>query len=260
MTGSVERYYSKLSQGEWDRLERPFDRIEFMSTMRLIEKYLPDNGHVLDIGGGPGRYTVELLKRGNRVTLFDLSPDLVKLAQQRLDSLKLVAEGVHVGDARNLELFRDGSFDALLLMGPLYHLTSRNDRLQVLREARRVLKPGGRGLVAYLNAWGVIRTGLSDFPEQYENPKFVKSFFVEGELGIWYWSNLKLIRDEVHEAGFEIVACGGMEGFAGGMARVIDKLAEENPKAYDQVLRAVVESSEMPQYRDSTDHFHAIVT
>jgi SAM-dependent methyltransferase len=259
MTQSIENFYSALRQGEWDRLESAFLRIEFLSTMRLIEKYLPNTGHVLDIGGGPGRYTIELLKRGNRVTLLDLSSDLVRLAEQRLRNSKLAAEGLYVGDARNLERFADHTFDAVLVMGPLYHLSSRDDRLLVLQEARRVLKSGGRGLLAYLNAWGLIRTGLTDFPERYESRQFVESLFSEGGLGIWHWSNPNLARDELREAGFKTVAYGGMEGFTAGMAGVIDKLARDNPRAYEKVLNAAIESSEMPQYRDSADHLHFIV-
>jgi S-adenosylmethionine-dependent methyltransferase len=145
-------------------------------------------------------------------------------------------------------------------MGPLYHLPLRTDRLRVLKEARRVLKPGGRALVAYLNSWGLIRTGLTDFPEQYENPQFVQSMFHEGGLGIWYWSNPNLARGELTEAGFETVAYGGMEGFAGGMAPIINRLAKEHPRAYNEVLKAAVESTELASYRDSTDHLHWVVT
>jgi S-adenosylmethionine-dependent methyltransferase len=260
MNNSVASFYAGLGQGEWDRLEDPFLQIEFLSTLRLINKYFPSKGHVLDVGGGPGRYSIELLNRGYKVTLLDLSPELISLADSKLNSLNLVAEGLHVGDARDLAAFKDNTFDALLLMGPLYHLPNRLDRLQALKEARRVLRPGGRALIAYLNAWGLIRTGLTHFPEKYEDPQFVQSMFHEGGVGIWYWSNPDLAKGELTEAGFDTLAYGGMEGFAGGMAAVINKLAAENPRAYEQVLKAAVDSSELAPFRDSTDHLHLVVT
>lgn len=260
MSNSVEAFYADLGQGEWDRLDTPFSKIEFLSTLRLIDRYFPGKGHVLDIGGGPGRYAVELLTRGYAVSLFDLSSELIALADKRLKALNLAVEGLYVGDARHLEAFGDNSFDALLVMGPLYHLSHRSDRLMVLKEARRVLKPGGRALMAYLNSWGLIRTGLTDFPQHYENPQFVTSMFHEGGLGIWYWSNPDLARAELTEAGFETVAYGGMEGFAGGMAPIIDRLAKEYPRAYNEVLMAAIESTELACYRDSTDHLHLVVT
>jgi hypothetical protein len=106
----------------------------------------------------------------------------------------------------------------------------------------------------------MIRTGLNDFPGKYEDPQFVESLFHEGGAGIWYWSNPNLAREELTEAGFEIVAYGGMEGFAGGMAPIINKLAEANPRAYAEVLKAAIYSSELASYRDSTDHLHLVVT
>jgi S-adenosylmethionine-dependent methyltransferase len=260
MSDSVAAFYAELGQGEWDRLDTPFSKIEFLSTLRLIDKYLPGRGRVLDVGGGPGRYTIELLKRGYAVSLFDLSSELIALASARLKAVSLSVEGLYVGDARHLEAFEDNTFDALLVMGPLYHLPLRSDRLLVLREVRRVLKPGGRAIMTYLNSWGLIRTGLTDFPEHYKDPQFVQSMFHEGGLGIWYWSNPDLAQAELAEAGFQTIVYAGAEGFAGGMQPIINRLAQENARAYDEVLKAAVESSELARYRDATEHIKFVVT
>jgi ubiquinone/menaquinone biosynthesis C-methylase UbiE len=260
MADSVGAFYAELGQGEWERLDTPFSKIEFLSTLRLIDKYLPGRGRVLDVGGGPGRYTIKLLKRGYTVSLLDLSPELLAIADQQLKTLHLAVEGLYLGDARKLEAFEDNSFDVLLVMGPLYHLTTRSDRLLVLREARRVLKPGGRAIMTYLNSWGLIRTGITDFPEHYKDPQFVQSMFREGGLGIWYWSNPDLAREELAEAGFQTLGYAGAEGFAGGMQPIINQLAKENPRAYDEVLKAAVESSELARYRDATEHIKFVVT
>ncbi len=260
MADSVGAFYAELGQDEWDRLDTPFSKIEFLSTLRLIDKYLPGRGRVLDVGGGPGRYTIELLKRGYAVSLLDLSPELLAIADQQLKTLHLAVEGLYLGDARKLEAFEDNAFDVLLVMGPLYHLSTRSDRLLVLREARRVLKPGGRAIMTYLNSWGLIRTGITDFPEHYKDPQFVQSMFREGGLGIWYWSNPDLAREELAEAGFQTLGYAGAEGFAGGMQPIINQLAKENSRAYDEVLKAAVESSELARYRDATEHIKFVVT
>jgi ubiquinone/menaquinone biosynthesis C-methylase UbiE len=260
MTDSVAAFYTQLGQTEWDRLDTPFSKIEFLSTLRLIDKYLPGRGRVLDVGGGPGRYAIELVKRGYAVSLFDLSSALLAIADQQLKSLHLAVEGLTVGDARDLAAFEDNSFDVLLIMGPLYHLSERSDRLLALREARRVLKPGGRAIMTYLNSWGLIRTGLTDFPEHYQDPQFIQSMFREGGLGIWYWSNPDLAQAELAEAGFQTLVYAGAEGFAGGMQPIINRLAQENPRAYDEVLKAAVESSELARYRDATEHTKFVVT
>jgi ABC-type nitrate/sulfonate/bicarbonate transport system substrate-binding protein len=122
-----------------------------------------------------------------------------------------------------------------------------------------VLRPGGTALAAYLNSWGLIRTGITDFPTKYEDPSFVRSMMRDGGLSIWYWSTPVLERAELGSVGFYVVAYGGMEGFAGGMWPLIEKLAQEHPQAYEHVVDAAVESCELPQYRDATDHLTFIL-
>jgi len=257
----VESYYRDLHHGEWNRFDTPKFRVEFLSTLLLIDKYLPGTGRALDLGGGPGRYTVELLQRGYEVTLFDLSRNLVNLARERLQSLHLTAKGLEVGDARDLSRFAATTFDVVLVMGPLYHLPELDDRMRVMREARRVMKPGGRAILAYLNGWGLARTGLSDLVQRVERPDYLDSMMDEGTIDrrLWYYSNPNRARTEIEEAGFRIVTYIGAEGFAGGMTPILERLAADNPLAYEQAIQAAAHSSALPQYRDATDHLHFIV-
>lgn len=171
-TEQVRGYYQRLDIGEWNRFERPLQRIEFLSTLRLIDKYLPNQGEACDIGAGPGRYSVELLRRGLKVTLFDLSPNLLSIARDHIARAGLTASAFYTGDARDMSLFGDQLFDVVLVMGPLYHLKEPHHRIRVLSESRRIMRKGGRGLVAYLNGWGLIRTGITDFPSRYEDAGF----------------------------------------------------------------------------------------
>ena len=79
----VKEWFTKTARGEWRRLQKDaYRRIEFIVTMHFLEKYLPKHGLVLDAGGGPGRYTIELAKRGYNVVLLDLVPEMLKLAKK----------------------------------------------------------------------------------------------------------------------------------------------------------------------------------
>jgi hypothetical protein len=141
------------------------------------------------------------------------------------------------------------------MLGPLYHLPSRRERLQSLGEAKRILKRDGVALIAYLNAWGLIKTGVTDFPERYTDPAFLQSLLGTGAgLAIWSWSNPELARDEIREAGFEVLTYAGAEGFLAGMAPLVETLARDRPAAYAEAVKIAAESSELPQYRDATDH------
>ncbi len=138
----VERYYDAGAQGEWERQDR--NRTEFAVTWRALDDYLPKPpAAVLDVGGGPGRYSVGLARRGYAVTLFDLARNNLDFAQAKAAEAGAALAGCVQGNALDMSRFADASFDAVLLMGPLYHLLELDQRRTAVREACRVLKPGG---------------------------------------------------------------------------------------------------------------------
>ena len=179
MSEVVKDFYNSNAARERARLDLPLCRIEFASTLRLIDKYFPRHGRVCDIGGGPGRYSIELIHRGYAVTLLDLSDEEIRLARTELDRRGLSAEQLIVGDAQNLGVFASASFDAALLLGPMYHLVEAEKRTYVLRELTRILKPGGVAIIAFLNSWGLIKTGIVDFPNQYRDISTLRSMLGE---------------------------------------------------------------------------------
>jgi hypothetical protein len=115
--------------------------------------------------GGPGRYTIELLKRGCHATLFDLTAENIALAKTKVAESRLTADEFLVGDARDLSALSGRRFDGILALGPLYHLTERQERIAFLESARSLLNSGGILIAAHLNAWGIARTLLTDAPE-----------------------------------------------------------------------------------------------
>ena len=263
----MRRYYDSASESEWERLDTGLSRIEFAATLRLMEKYFPASGAVCDIGSGPGCYAIELAKRGYQVTLFDLSEKLLERGEQAFAAAGISASQFVQGDARDLGVFADESFDAALQLGPLYHLIEREDRSQVLGELGRVLKPGGRAIVAFLNSWGLLKTGIVDFPTRFCNAAFLRGMlgeksFVGRELAGFtecHWSNPEIAGREIEAAGLRIVSYAGVESFVGGMAPQLAALRENAPSAYDNVVAFAAETAELPQFRDATDHVHFVV-
>src|SRR5207237_579114 len=132
------------SQNEAERLFQGRSRLEFTRSQELIRRYLPPPpASVLDVGGGPGVYACWLAREGYTVHLVDATPLHVEQARRASEAQPdYPVASVSLGDARKLE-WPDESVDAVLLMGPLYHLTERQDRLAALREAKRVLRSGG---------------------------------------------------------------------------------------------------------------------
>ena len=151
----VRRYYDERIEDEWGRLER--HRTELAVTLRALSDYLPDPpASVLDVGGGPGRHSVELASRGYDVTLVDLSPGMVEFARGKARERSVRVTAVQ-GSATDLSRFPDAGFDTVLLMGPLYHLVEAADRQQAAREARRVLWPGGVIFGSFITRYAEIR-------------------------------------------------------------------------------------------------------
>ncbi len=266
MSEAVRGYYDRQVEREWGRLDGPYRRLELVTTLHLIGRHFPASGHVADIGGGPGRYTVELLQRGYRVTLVDLSSRAVEFANGKLAELGLRAEAVLCTDARDLGVLPHHAFDGALLMGPLYHIVDEDGRAQALRELRRILKPGAPAVVSFLNPWGILRAGLAEFPEAYRRFDYVRDLLAD-------WVQLGEQRafteaafltppqalSELRKAGLDIVTYAGAEGFAAGMLDELERIAAADPVAYENVLRLAAETCELPQYRDSTEHLHAVV-
>jgi S-adenosylmethionine-dependent methyltransferase len=267
MPDHVSDFYNANVDREWMRLELPLQRIEFESTLRLVDKYFTKTGRVCDIGSGPGRYALALAGRGYSVSLVDIAQGLLDRAKVAFDAASMSADRFVLGDAQHLDTFESEMFDAALLLGPLYHITDSAGRARALFEMRRILKPNGVAIVAYLNSWGLLRTGLDDFPAWYRNVDTVRSLldaksYSGAELPGFteaHWSTPLHALAEVREAGFEVLTYAGAEGFCGGMGPAVAALAAGDRNAYENVVAVAVETAELPQYRDTTDHLLVVV-
>lgn len=214
MDEEIRAYYE--TGVEADRLSEGYSRVEFERTKELLGRYLPREGaRVLDVGGGPGAYAEWLVEQGHAVRLVDATPLHV---EQALDRAQGRFDAV-LGDARALEE-DDGSYDVVLLLGPLYHLIEREDRLRVLREAHRVLRPGGFVAAAAISRFASLLDGL--LRHYLSDPKFWA--IVEGDLAdgrhrsagefftTAFFHHPDELATEVESAGFVFDAVFGVEG------------------------------------------------
>jgi ubiquinone/menaquinone biosynthesis C-methylase UbiE len=155
----VVEYYEQYA--EESRLEQGSSRLEFERTRDILTRVLPPPpARVVDVGGAAGVYSAWLAACGHDVRLLDGSPRLVAEARKRNAALTHKITALDVGDARALP-YEDGSADVVLVMGPLYHLPSRDDRLAALREAMRVLVPGGVLAVAAISRFASALDGVA---------------------------------------------------------------------------------------------------
>lgn len=140
----VKNCYAKLRRIEWQRLiKNPYRRLEFETTMYFLKKHLPKKGLILDAGGGPGRYTIELAKLGYDVVLLDLTPELLAVARKKIRGNKVGknVRQIMQGSIDDLSMFRKATFDGVVCLGgPLSHIMSKKQRNKAVDELIRVAK------------------------------------------------------------------------------------------------------------------------
>ena len=143
----VKNYYDSDVLMEWNRLEEhPY---EFELTVRMMNRYIKPGDSILDIGGGPGRYSLYFAGRGCDVTLLDLSSSNVNFALKKAEELNVRLNGI-VGDAREVGELVSGSYDHVFIMGPMYHLLDEQDRARAINSALPLLKEGGNLYVSFI--------------------------------------------------------------------------------------------------------------
>jgi SAM-dependent methyltransferase len=161
---SVRAYYDQFGEREWERLARTDDGlIERTINQHVIGQHLPPASTVLDLGGGPGRYTIWLAGQGHRTTLADLSPRLLEIARRevRAAGVQDRVDAIVEADACNLSRWEDGAFDAVLALGPFYHLPEKMEREQAAAEVSRVLRSGGLAFIALMPRFSFLRRTIA---------------------------------------------------------------------------------------------------
>jgi len=138
-------YYS--SHDEEGRLLSRHGQVEFLTTMRYVEKYLFPGARILEIGAGTGRYSHSLAQKGYAVDAVELLEHNIGVFKSNTTPEEAIT--IRQGDARDLSAFANDTYDTTLVLGPLYHMYTQEDKRQTIREALRVTKPGGIVFAAY---------------------------------------------------------------------------------------------------------------
>jgi len=179
MSKTVRRWYDARAKHEWTRLfQDGYHQLEYLVTTYFLQRYLPKAGVVLDAGGGPGRYTIELAKKGYDVVLLDLSPKCLAIARSEIkragveDRVKEIVKG----SITDLSRFRNELFDAVLCLGPLSHLLEKSKRERAAVELVRVAKKKATIFISVFNLYGAFRAVLLGHPENLIDPSHEELF------------------------------------------------------------------------------------
>ena len=259
MDDEIRAYYE--TGVELDRLAQGYSRIEFARTKELLHRHLPPPpARILDVGGGPGTYALWLADAGHDVRLVDATPRHIEEARARSRGRFSAVEG----DARKLDE-ADDSYDAVLLLGPLYHLTERAERVRALCETRRVLRVGGLVAAAAISRFAPLLDGL--YGGYLSDPRFwpvVERDLVDGQhrspadagetfFTTAFFHHPEELAAEVEEAGFRLAGVFGVEG-PGWL--LVDRWEDE--QARENILRVARAVEQEPTVIGTSSHLLAI--
>jgi len=268
MTKAVVRaYYASFGEREWQRLTNPDDgAVEFALTKELLATYLPPSGRILDLGGGPGRYTIWLAERGYQVVLADLSPELLAIARTQIAAagVSQQVEAVVEADACNLGRWADASFDAVLCLGPFYHLPDPADRARAAQELARVLRPGGIAAVALMPRYALLRRTLAlpDERQHLSDPDWRERLLhhgvfendVPGRFTHGYGVQSAEIEPFFAQYGLQMLTLAASEGIAGGIQAEVAEIIAADSDFRDCVLDILVQTATDPSILGMASH------
>jgi SAM-dependent methyltransferase len=266
---SSARMVSHYSHGdEASRLSSGWFQLEHARTQEILLRYLPPApATIIDAGGGAGVYACWLAARGYRVHLVD---PVIKHVEQAQAASARQAEhplaSAEIGDARRLS-HGDGSADAILLLGPLYHLVEKDDRIACLREAHRVVRPGGMvcgvGISHFASLLDSLTHGFFDDPAfapvldrdlqegQHRNPTPNPLYFTDA-----FFHRPGELSREFLAAGFHVLEVLPIEG-PGWLARDFDRLWSDAPQR-ERLLAVVRKMEREPSVLGASSHIMAV--
>lgn len=206
--------------------------VEYLTTLRYIQKFLKPGTKILEIGAATGRYSITLAKMGYEVTAVDLTPKNVEIMKSKSKRLKNFT--CMVADALDLSMFEDKTFDIVLNLGPMYHLFNMKDKQRAVSETVRVAKKGGICMFAYIpyaslmTGYGIRHQAASRLEELMDNRGRFKDV-PEEIFNAFYIEEFKQLFDKTNTKYITNVAT---DGIACVMREWLEQLSEKDYEAF----------------------------
>ncbi len=258
----VAHYYNEIIfEAESVRLLKD-SPVEFAMTGRYLKRWIPAGARVAEIGVGTGHYSELLARHGCSIHLVDIAERLLEAATDKLRRAGLQEQiiGVSRASATELDCLDSGAFDAVLLLGPLYHLCSLEERQRAVKEAARVLKPNGLLFAAGINRLTYLRDLFRNSPNQASARKaFHARYLQDGNLDPEHappigYAHLTTVAEfkKLFDSEFEEIMLAAVESFAGIAQTKLANLPETEVEAW---LDLIEQTATLPEAFGLADHY-----
>lgn len=232
------------------RLRSPAGRVEFLTTVRYIKKYLHPGARILDAGAGTGAYSLYFARQGYQVDALELAEKNVRVFREKLEGHSGLPLTLRQGNAIDLGEYESDSYDIVLLFGPLYHLHKPEDRQRCISEAKRVCKPDGMIFFAFIHNDMVILTELDYDPHWLDGETYDHDSFKVMDFP-FVFHTVDQCRQMLAEGGVQVIHEVASDGVSELMAERINGLSESE---YAQYLRYHYYCCEKPEMLGHSNH------
>ncbi|WP_160672344.1 class I SAM-dependent methyltransferase [Clostridium sp. C8-1-8] len=231
------------------RLKSKAGRVEFLTTVRQIEKYLKPGMRILDLGPGTGEYSFYFAKKGFEVTAVEIVEKHVKQIKEKIT--EDISLEVFQGNAVNLSMIEDKAYDVVLSFGPLYHFLKNEDKLTHLKEVKRVCKDNGKIFLAFISNDMVITTEAMCYNSNYFKSKNYnhETFKVVDEPFVFH--TVAACRNLINTADLKIMGEVAADGLSELLADKINSMDEES---YEAWLKYHFYCCEKPEFFGASNH------
>lgn len=217
-------YYNKFNEDK--RLNTRHGKIEYLTTMKYIHEYLKENDKIIEIGAGTGKYCGTLANEGYSVTAVELVKHNLRVIEKKYKNID-----ASLGNAINLKKIKDNTYDLTLLLGPMYHLISKEEKIKALKEAKRITKKNGIIMVAYcMNDYAILVHGFRDnhIKESLENNDIDNNFKITPKNTDLY---SRVTLDDINElnsiVNLERIKIISPDGPSNYMRNILNKMDDE---------------------------------
>jgi len=224
-------YYNKFKEDK--RLDTKHGQVEFLTSIKYINKYLKKGDKILDVGAGTGKYSIYFKNKGYDVTSVELVKQNISIFKTKSESKNIP---IYQGNATSLKMFKDNSFDIVLLFGPMYHLISFEEKVKALKEAKRVVKQDGYIFISYcMNEYAIITHGFKEnyIKESLDNNLIDKNFkIISKDKDLYSFVRLKDINKLNKSCNLKRIKIISQDGPTEYIKKEINKMDDETFNIY----------------------------